>query len=159
MTLLAHTLPHLVQIIPLTTKLQLSPYQDHQIPTHNKREREVDIISGTLPYLQNMPTSSLIYQRDKSETQIKIWEWCCIRSYHPYTYTESFPQGSWKKEKRDFQRGTVAILVLAASYLKKSIKNPHPHHYLFTSVNIAGLQEMDLANRVYILDETTCILH
>ena len=35
-----HTLPHLVRIIPLTTKLQLSPYQDHQILTHNKRERE-----------------------------------------------------------------------------------------------------------------------
>ena len=37
-------------------------------------------------------TPSLIYQGGKSETQIKIWEWCCIRSYLPYT--ESFPRGS-----------------------------------------------------------------
>ena len=40
MTLPFHTLSHLLLIIPLTTKLQLSPYQDHQIPIHNKRERE-----------------------------------------------------------------------------------------------------------------------
>ena len=40
MTLLAHTLPNLVRIIPLTTKPQLPLYQDHPIPTHNKRERE-----------------------------------------------------------------------------------------------------------------------
>ena len=120
MTLLAHTLSYLVWIIPLTTKLQLSPYQDHQIPTHNKWEREVDVISGTLHYPQNMPTSSLIYLGDESETQIKIWEWCCIRSYLPYI--ESFPRGSWKREERDFWRGTVVILVLAASYLNKCIK-------------------------------------
>ena len=122
MTLLALTLPHLVRIISLTTKSQLPSYQDHPIPTHNKRERErereVDIIIGTLHYPQNMPTSSLIYQGDESKTQIKIWE--CIRSY--LSYTESFPRGSWKRERRDIRRGTVAILVLAASYLNKCIK-------------------------------------
>ena len=39
MTQLAHILPHLVRIKPLTAKLQLSPYQDHQIPTQQTRER------------------------------------------------------------------------------------------------------------------------
>ena len=45
----------------------------------------------------------------------------------------AFPEEVGKGEKGDFWRGTVAILVLVASYLNKSIKNPHPRHYLFTS--------------------------
>ena len=40
--------------------------------TQRTREKEVDIISGTLHYLQNMLTSSLIYEGDKSKTQIRI---------------------------------------------------------------------------------------
>ena len=51
--------------------------------------REVDMISGTLHYPQNMPTLSLIYQGDESETQIEIRDWCCIQSYLPFT--KSFP--------------------------------------------------------------------
>ena len=91
----------------------------------------MDIIRGPLHYPQNLPTSTLIYQGHKSKIQIKIWEWCCIRSY--LSYTENFLEKVEKREKGDFRRGTVAILVLAASYLNESIKNSHLHHCHFTS--------------------------
>ena len=60
-----------------------------------------------------------ILKTENLMTEIRL---CCIRSYLPYT--ESFPRRSWEKEKGDFRRVTVAILVLAASYPNKSIKKP-----------------------------------
>lgn len=99
MALLAHMLPDMALIVPLTTKPQLPPHQYHPILKH-KREREVDIISGTSHYPRNMPTLSLIYQGDESKIQIKIWEWCCIQSDLPYTGRK------WREEeKRDFRDG------------------------------------------------------
>ena len=121
MTLLAHTLPHLVQMIPLTTKLQLSPYQDHQIPTHIKREREVDIISGTLHYPQNMPTSLLIYQRDELETQNKYGSGVAFEVTFP---TPRAFSRKLRKEKKGLLGRESSHFVLTASYLNKCIKNP-----------------------------------
>ena len=59
--------------------------------TQQTRER-----GGHNKWNTTQPAKYADFVGDELKTQIKIWEWCCIRSYLPYT--ESFPRVSWKRD-------------------------------------------------------------